>query len=164
MGIIPELLSLHWNRWGWSLVRAAFAQPVRRAFRDLNKYSGTVPFIIALLFVARPAYAGEIEPRAYINRPVRINFLLAGFACSDGGLSTETFSPIQDAQLLMPSGILAYARALDVWGKSGKIDMILSYSQLSGSATVAGQTVERDVSDSSCLDGTAMGYHATGKG
>ena len=140
------MLSLHWNRRGWSFVRAAFARSILRVFRDVIACSGTVPFIIALLIVARPAHAGEIEPRAYVNTPVGINFLLAGFAYSDGGLSTEASSPIQDAQLQMPSGILAYARALDVWGKSGKIDVIVPYSQLSGSAKVAGQTVERDVS------------------
>ena len=46
----------------------------------------------------------------------------------------------------MNTGILAYARTLDVWGKSGKFDVILPYSQLSGSAMVAGQPREREVS------------------
>jgi hypothetical protein len=46
----------------------------------------------------------------------------------------------------MHTGVLAYARTLDVWGKSGKVDVILPYSQLSGSAMVAGQPRERDVS------------------
>jgi hypothetical protein len=105
-----------------------------------------VLFILAIFLVVRPVCAGEIEPRAYANTPVGVNFLLAGFAYSDGGLATEASSPIQDAKLRMPTGILAYARALDVWGKSGKIDVILPYSQLSGEATAAGQTVERNVS------------------
>jgi hypothetical protein len=77
---------------------------------------------------------------------VGINFLLAGYAYSDGGLSTPGSSPIKDAQLRMNTGILAYARSLDVWGKSGKFDIVLPYSELSGSAMVAGQPRERNVS------------------
>jgi hypothetical protein len=107
---------------------------------------GALPAIIALLFMASQAPAGEIEPRSYVNTPVGINFLLAGYAYSDGGLSTPGSSPIKDSQLQMNSFILAYARSLDVWGKSGKIDIILPYSQLSGDAMVAGQSLERNVS------------------
>jgi hypothetical protein len=102
--------------------------------------------VIVLMLVAARADAGEIEPRAYVNTPVGINFLLAGYAYSDGGLSTDGSSPIKDAKLKMNTGVLAYARTLDVWGKSGKFDVILPYSQLSGSATVAGQSRERRVS------------------
>ena len=109
-------------------------------------HSAAVVAVIALLFVAVQAQAGEIEPRSYVNTPVGINFLLAGYAYSDGGLSTSGSSPIKDAQLKMHTGVLAYARTLDVWGKSGKFDVILPYSQLSGSAMVAGQPRERDVS------------------
>jgi hypothetical protein len=110
------------------------------------KRSGVLPAAIALLFLAVQAYAGEIEPRAYVNTPVGINFLLAGYAYTDGGLSTQASSPIKDAQLTMNTGVLAYARTLDVWGKSGKFDAILPYSGLSGSALFMGQPKERNVS------------------
>ena len=100
----------------------------------------------ALFFVAAHAHAGEIEPRAYVNTPVGINFLLAGYAYTDGGLATAGSSPIKDAHLRMNTGILAYARTLDVWGKSGKFDVIIPYSQLSGNAMVEGQPRERNVS------------------
>jgi hypothetical protein len=117
-----------------------------RAYRYVIRRTGAVPAVIALLLVAAQAHGGEIEPRAYVNTPVGINFLLAGYAYSDGGLSTSGSSPIKDAELKMNTGILAYARTLDLWGKSGKFDVILPYSQLSGSATFAGQPHERKVS------------------
>jgi len=41
--------------------------------------------------------------------------------------------------------VLGYARALDLWGKSGKFDVIVPYTWLSGSALYQGETVERDV-------------------
>jgi hypothetical protein len=99
-----------------------------------------------LLLVAAHAEAGEIEPRAYVNTPVDVNFLLAGYAYTDGGLATVGSSPIKDAQLTMHTGLLAYARSLNVWGKSGKFDVILAYSGLTGDAMVAGQRRERNVS------------------
>jgi len=137
---------LNWNRRNWCFYHIAIARLIRIAYRDGIALSGAVPAVIALLFVAAHAHAGEIEPRAYVNTPVGINFLLTGYAYSDGGLSTEASSPIKDAQIKMHTGILAYARTLDVWGKSGKIDVIVPYSDLSGSATVAGQPRERNVS------------------
>ncbi len=72
--------------------------------------------------------------------------MLAGYSYSDGGLSTAASSPIKDAQLQMHTAVLAYARSLDVWGKSGKFDVILPYSQLSGTARYQGQPRERHVS------------------
>ena len=135
-----------WNRWNWCFFRVAIARPILRAYRDVIEYSGAVPAVFVLLFMATQAHAGEIEPRAYVNTPVGINFLLAGYVYSDGGLSTSGSSPIKDAQLKIHTEVLAYARSLDVWGKSGKFDVILPYSQLSGSAMVAGQPRERNVS------------------
>lgn len=44
------------------------------------------------------------------------------------------------------SSIVAYARSLDVWGRSGKFDVVLPAAWLSGSATFAGQPQERNIS------------------
>jgi hypothetical protein len=140
-----DILRLYWNRPDWRLLHVAVVHTGLPVLRNVIAYSGTVLLIIALLFMTRQAHAGEIEPRAYVNTPIGINFLLAGYSYSDGGLATEAASPMQDAQLTMPTGIVAYARSLDVWGKSGKIDVVVPYSHISGSATVAGQTRERDV-------------------
>lgn len=129
------MLNLNGNRWDWW-----------RAYLDVVGYSSAVLAVFVLLFTASQAHAGEIEPRAYMNTPVGINFLLAGYVYSDGGLSTAGSSPIKDAQLTLNTGIFAYARSLDVWGKSGKFDVIMAYSELSGSAMVAGQPRERNVS------------------
>jgi len=102
--------------------------------------------LIFLLVSVPHASATEIEPRAYINTPVGINFLLLGYAYTDGGLATQASSPVKDAELTMHTGVLAYARSLDLWGKSGKFDLILPYSKLSGHALAAGEKRERRVS------------------
>lgn len=102
--------------------------------------------VIAMLLVTTQVHGAEIEPRAYVNTPVGINFLIAGYAYSDGGLATVITSPIKDAELKMDTGVLAYGRTLDVWGNSGKFDVIVPYSHLTGSAAWAGQTKKRNVS------------------
>jgi hypothetical protein len=140
------LLNLNSNRRDWRIFRVAIARRILRAYPDGIGHSAAVLAVFLLLFTAMQAHAGEIEPRAYVNTPVGVNFLLAGYVYSDGGLSIAGSSPIKDAQLKMQTGVLAYARSLDVWGKSGKFDVILPYSELSGTAMVAGQPRERDVS------------------
>jgi hypothetical protein len=124
----------------------AFTALTMRTCWNMIKRSGVVSAVTVLLIMAVQIHASEIEPRSYVNTPVGINFLLAGYAYTDGGLSTQASSPIKDAQLTMNTGVLAYARTLDVWGKSGKFDAILPYSGLSGSALFMGQPRERNVS------------------
>lgn len=114
--------------------------------RDGIVLPGALSAAIAVLFVAVQAHAGEIEPRTYLNTPVGINFLLAGYAFSEGSLSTVGSSPIKDSHLRIHTGVLAFARSMDVWGKSGKFDVILPYSRFSGNAMVDGQRKERNIS------------------
>ena len=116
------------------------------AQRGAIAHTGALLCVAALVFIAEHACAAELEPRAYVNTPVGLNFLIAGYTYSEGGLSTSASSPIKDAQLRIHTEFLAYARTLNVWGKSGKFDVILPYSQLSGSAAVDGQPRERQVS------------------
>lgn len=92
------------------------------------------------------AAAQEIEPRSYSNAPVGVNFLIAGYGYAAGGLSLDPALPITDARLRTSSGLLAYARTLDLWGKSAKFDVIAPYTSLSGSAQYLGQSVQRTVS------------------
>ncbi len=92
------------------------------------------------------AHAQEIEPRAYSNAPIGVNFLIAGYAYTEGAVPFDTSLPVKNANLKTSSAVLAYARVLDLWGKSAKFDAILPYTWLSGSAERAGEPVERNVS------------------
>jgi len=91
------------------------------------------------------AHAQDIEPRAYSNAPVGVNFIVAGVAYSHGGLSLDPSLPVTDARLESSAAVLAYARVLDLWGVSGKFDAIVPYASLSGTAVYAGQPVERSI-------------------
>lgn len=89
--------------------------------------------------------AQDIEPRAYSNAPVNINFLIAGYAYTDGGLAFDPSLPLTDPELETNSAVFAWARTLDVWGKSGKVDVILPVTWLSGSARYGEEVLTRDV-------------------
>ena len=99
----------------------------------------------ALLASVAPARAQDIEPRSYSNAPVGVNFLIAGYVYTDGGLSFDPSLPIENAHLSTSNAVLAYARVLDVWGKSAKLDVVVPYTDLSGSADYAGLPLERKI-------------------
>jgi hypothetical protein len=101
--------------------------------------------VLGFVLATAGARAQDLEPRAYVNTPVGLNFLIAGYAWSQGGLSTDPALPIQDAQLQIHGAVLAYARSLDVWGRAGKFDVIVPYAYLSGTALVAGEPRDRNV-------------------
>lgn len=91
-------------------------------------------------------HAQDIEPRAYSNAPVGVNFLISGYAYTRGGLAFDSSVPVTNPQLTTSSAVLAYARVLDFWGKSAKFDVVVPFSGLTGTADYAGQSVQRDVS------------------
>lgn len=115
-------------------------------FAPCLAWFGIVLAVTVLMATGSGVSAQDLEPRAYVNTPVGLNFLLAGYGYLAGGVATDPSLPLQNADLQVHSTILAYARALDVWGKSGKVDVVLSYAWLSGTAELAGQPREREVS------------------
>lgn len=99
----------------------------------------------ALLATTNVARAQDIEPRAYSNAPVGVNFLVVGYAAASGGLSFDSSVPVTDAQIKTSNLVLAYARVVDLWGMSGKLDAVAPYMRLAGTANYAGELVERNI-------------------
>jgi hypothetical protein len=89
-----------------------------------------------------PLLAGERQA-GHAGLVVGVNFLIAGYAFTRGGLAFDTSLPLANPELKTSRAVLAYARALDLWGTSEKSDLIVPYSWLSGSADHAGQPPER---------------------
>ena len=65
----------------------------------------------------------ELEPRSYVNTPVGMNFLIAGYAYTTGNLVLSAASAIEDAEIETHSAFLGYVRALDVWGRYNSIKL-----------------------------------------
>ena len=119
------------------------AVPVRSARPGTAALGGYLLAVLALTGIAS-ARAQDIEPRAYSNAPVGVNFVIAGYVLTQGGLSFDSV-PITNAEIDTSSAVLAYARVMDLGGKSGKFDVIVPYTRLDGTAQYQGQPVERVV-------------------
>lgn len=101
---------------------------------------------LGLWAVATAAQAQEIEPRAFSNIPLGVNFLVAGYAHSAGGLATDPALQLENAELRTDSAFVAYVRSIEWRGQSGKVDAVLPYAWLAGEAEFRGEPAERVVS------------------
>jgi len=101
--------------------------------------------ISILLLVAGGVHGQALEPRLYSNAPVGLNFLLGGYAFSEGNAITDPSVQVEDGELEVHSPFAAYARSFGLWGKSAKFDVVVPYSFLSGTAKVNGAPAERTV-------------------
>lgn len=107
-----------------------------------------IAFLFTLLLLVSgitAASAQELEPRAYTNIPVGLNFALAGYAYSSGGVLFDPAVPLDNASIRIHGSVFAYARSIKVGKMSGKFDMILPYAWLSGTADYQDQPVSRTV-------------------
>ncbi len=100
---------------------------------------------LLLLLLAPATRAQDIEPRSYSNAPIGVNFLVAGLAGTRGGLSFDPALPVEEPSLRTGNAVLGYARVIELWGQSARVDVIVPYTWLSGDAIYAGQPVERVV-------------------
>jgi hypothetical protein len=100
---------------------------------------------LALLVAPSIARAQDIEPRAYSNAPIGVNFVIAGLVHTRGGLAFDASLPITDAHIETTGALFAYARVIDFGGRSGKFDVIVPYVRLSGDANYLGEPVSRTI-------------------
>jgi len=102
-------------------------------------------FAFALLSGISNVRAQDLEPRAYTNVPVGLNFALAGYAYMTGGVIFDPSVPLDNAHINTHGTLFAYARSIKVGGMSGKVDVLIPYAWLSGTAEFDGQVVSRTV-------------------
>jgi hypothetical protein len=111
----------------------------------MNGRRGPLVVALAVLATAPSALAQDLEPRSYANTPVGLNFLIAGYAYLDGDVATDPSLPLEDAKVHVHSTVLAYARSFGLLGTSAKVDVIVPYAWLSGTATFQGLPASRVV-------------------
>jgi hypothetical protein len=89
------------------------------------------------LAAAASARAQQLEPRAYANLPIGLNFLVAGYAYSQGDVLADPSLPVSDASARVNTLVLGYVRSLDFWGNSGSLGLLLPYAELSASGQIS---------------------------
>ena len=113
-----------------------------------KKFRKPILLFSACLFILRlsPLCSQDLEPRAYSNIPVGLNFIIAGYVYTAGGVLFDPAIPIENANIRIHGTVFAYARSVKIGGMSGRIDMVLPYAWLSGTADFQGQPASREVS------------------
>lgn len=110
-----------------------------------KKFNLVWMFSLLFVIVVSRAHAQDLEPRAYSNAPVGLNFLLVGYAYSHGGVSIDPAVPIKDVDVETHTTILAYVHTFDLWGMSSKFNVMAPYACASGSGAFAGELKERNI-------------------
>ncbi len=106
-------------------------------------------YLIPIVAISLPGtinsiHAQSLEPRAYSNAPVGLNFVFAGFQNSTGALIFDTSLPLTDANADVDMGLIGYVRTLDVAGNLAKFGVILPYASISARGFLDGNLRTRD--------------------
>ncbi len=88
--------------------------------------------------------AQDLEPRSYSNIPIGMNFLVVGYARSQGEVSPSPSAPVEDVNLEIDGAVIGYAHSFALAGQSSKVDMAVSRVCFDGSARLDGETVTAD--------------------
>jgi hypothetical protein len=75
-----------------------------------------------------PLQAQELEPRRWSHLPVGANFAALAYSYADSDILFDPALEIEEATGEVHTAIFSYVRALDVFGKSGRIDVLVPYS------------------------------------
>lgn len=89
--------------------------------------------------------AQSLEPRLYSNAPVGMNFVVAGFAYSEGAPSINPEAGLDDPNIVISSAFVGYARFLDILGRSGKFDLAIPAVCLDGHAYSGEERLTRKI-------------------
>jgi len=124
---------------------------VTLSFGMQNYLMNTVKYILQLstvVFLLRcsQSYAQDLEPRTYANVPVKLNFFVVGTGYTSGAVLFDPTIPLENAHIKINGFVMAYARTLKLGKMSGKVDVVVPYAILSGTADFNEQQVSRNVS------------------
>ena len=100
--------------------------------------------VLVLMSPVFSAHTQDLEPRAYTNTPVGMNFLLVGYQYSQGGLLFDPAVPITDADANVNMGLLGYVHTLAIADKSAKVGVLLPFAGLDANGYVEGSFRTRE--------------------
>jgi hypothetical protein len=106
--------------------------------------------VICLISTIFSVRAQDLEPRAYINTPVGMNFSVVGYQYSEGALLFDPALPVDGALAKVNMGFIGYVRTLDITGKSAKAGILLPFADLDAQGYV--DSIFRTREDSGLAD------------
>lgn len=84
--------------------------------------------VIAVLVLASAASAQDLEPRAFSQAPVGMNFAALSYGYATGEVLFDQATTITEAQGRVSNVVAAYVRTLGIWGASAKLTAAVPYA------------------------------------
>src|SRR5262245_15539718 len=83
----------------------------------------------AMLLVATPAFAQDLEPRAYSASPVGTTFLVFGVGRSNGGVLLDPSVPFEDVKATIGIATVGVGHAFDLFSRTALVVGALPYGR-----------------------------------
>jgi hypothetical protein len=100
----------------------------RENLRKINFHQMRSFIIACMTFIVSPVFSQDLDPRAYIQVPVKSTTMITGFAYSHGGVVTDATLPVQNINADVQSFSVGVARSFDLFGLSSQALIALPYS------------------------------------
>ena len=98
--------------------------------------------IVVLIGFSSLASGQEMEPGAYSRAPVGTQFVLVTYSYQTGDILTDASLPLQDVNVKLSSGSLAYGRTFAIAGRQSSASFFVPYIKGNASGTVFEDRVE----------------------
>jgi hypothetical protein len=83
-------------------------------------------------------HAQDLEPRAYSNSPVGLNFVIAGYGYATGTVLTDPSLPLENVSNQWHVGVLGFATTFGAFGQTGQFGLIVPYASIAAKGLVFG--------------------------
>jgi hypothetical protein len=112
-----------------------------KAFFTTGAARALIRYIILLnvAIVSMKARGQDLEPRAYIRVPIKVNVILSGFSYSKGKVLTDPSVPLKDFKANVEAFTLGYARTFKLFGKTAQAFAAVPFCFAKATASVNGQ-------------------------
>ena len=90
-------------------------------------------------------HAQDLEPRAYSNSPVGLNFVIAGYGHASGTVLTDPSLPLENVSNETHVGVLGFATTFGAFGQTGQFGLIVPYASIAAKGLVLGSPHARYV-------------------
>ncbi len=105
----------------------------------------SVAFTTLVLGLGATLRAQDLEPRAYSNSPIGLNFAIAGYAYASGDVLTDPSLPLENVSNNSHVGVFGFATTFRAFSQSGKFDFVVPYASLGAKGLAFGMPRSRYV-------------------
>ena len=117
-----------------------------RRNRDRRRPAVCAFLAATLVFASLDTLAQDLAPRNYWPAPKGTRVLVVGYAHQTGDVVTDPSIPIQGVDSRIDSAVLAYQQTIDLFGRTGNLQLELPYVDGTTTGMVSDESGRRDIS------------------